>query len=305
MSRRLLGFVLASAGALAAVPGCCHTCHRDTFVASAPPPSTTRCNSCGTLHPLPPRFQPAPAPGAALPPGAFAPGAPPAALPPGPPADGQSAFVPPGQPDASGLAQAGVRLSAPEPLSTEPPPQSARAYQPPQTQEPPTAAIPPRTTEPPPAAASLDVPGFVQVKPRVANGQKPFPDGIAWLAAQGYRTVLHLRRPGEDDSADRRLFEKRNLRFVSLEVSPARLTRETVGAFNRLVSDPNNQPLFVYDRDASLAGGLWYLYFRTAEKADDARVRAEAARVGFNEEQDAEHRTMWVAVQAYLQNQNP
>jgi protein tyrosine phosphatase (PTP) superfamily phosphohydrolase (DUF442 family) len=303
MSRRLPGFVLASACALVALPGC-HTCSRDTFMASAPPPSPTRCNSCGSLHPLPPRFQPTPAPGAPLPPGAFAPGAPPAGLPQGPPADVQGAYVPPGQPDASGLAQAGVRLSAPEPLSPEPPP-SARLYQqPPQTREPPTASVPPQRPEPS-GAASLDVPGFVQVKPRVANGQKPFPDGIAWLASQGYRTVLHLRRPGEDDSADRRLFEKRNLRFVSLEVSPARLTREVVGAFNRLVSDPNNQPLFVYDRDGSLAGGLWYLHFRTIERADDARARAEAARVGFNEEQDAEHRTMWVAVQAFLQDQNP
>jgi protein tyrosine phosphatase (PTP) superfamily phosphohydrolase (DUF442 family) len=285
MSRRLLAFVMVVA------PGCCHTCNRDTFVASAPPPSTTRCNSCGSLHPMPPRFQPTPAPGAALPPGPYTPPAPPGA-------GFQGAYAPPGSPDASGLAQAGVRLSAPEPLSGGQPPESANLYKPPQTREPPTASLPP-------ASASLDVPGFVVVKPRVANGQKPFPDGIAWLASQGYRTALYLRRPGADDSADRRLFEKRGLRFVSLEVAPARLTRETVDAFNRLVSDPNNQPLFVYDRDGALAGGLWYLYFRTAEKTDDAKARAEAARVGFNEEQDAEHRTMWVAVQAFLQNQGP
>jgi protein tyrosine phosphatase (PTP) superfamily phosphohydrolase (DUF442 family) len=293
MSRRLPGFLLASALALSAA-ACCHTCHRDTFTASAPPPTT--CNSCGSLHPMPPRFRPAPAPGAPLPPGDF--------VPQGAPGDGQGAFLPPGDP---GLAQAGVRLSPPEPLAggaMPPGPGPARAYQPPQTREPPAAAIPPNRPEPP-AAVSLDVPGFVQVKPRVANGQKPFPDGIAWLATQGYRTVLHLRRPGEDDSADRRLFEKRGLRFVSLEVSPARLTREVIGAFNRLVSDAANQPLFVYDRDGALAGGLWYLYFRTAEGADDARARAEAVRVGLNEEQDAEHRTMWVAVQAYLRGQNP
>jgi protein tyrosine phosphatase (PTP) superfamily phosphohydrolase (DUF442 family) len=294
MSRRLLGFALASALALASA-ACCHTCSRDTFVASAPPRTT--CNSCGSLHPLPPRFRPAPAPGAPLPPGDFVPGVPQA-----PSADVQGAFVPPGD---NGLAQAGARLSAPEPLppGTLPPgpaPESARAYQPQQTREPPTATIPPTRPEPP---ASLDVPGFVQVKPRVANGQKPFPDGIAWLASQGYRTVLHLRRPGEDDSADRRLFEKRGLRFVSLEVSPARLTRDLIEAFNRLVSDPANQPLFVYDREGSLAGGLWYLYFRTAEGADDARARAEATRIGLNEEQGAEHRTMWVAVQAYLSGQ--
>jgi protein tyrosine phosphatase (PTP) superfamily phosphohydrolase (DUF442 family) len=298
MTRRLPGFLLAPALALSAA-ACCHTCHRDTFVASAPPPTT--CNSCGSLHPMPPRFRPAPAPGAPLPPGDFVPGTPQP-----PPADAQGAYLPPGD---SGLAQAGVRLSPPEALPggglpPGPVPESARAYQPPQTREPPTAAIPPTRQEPPPST-SLDVPGFVQVKPRVANGQKPFPDGIAWLASQGYRTVLHLRRPGEDDSADRRLFEKRGLRFVSLEVSPARLSRDLVGTFNRLVSDAANQPLFVYDRDGALAGGLWYLYFRTAEGADDARARAEAARVGLNEEQDAEHRTMWVAVQAYLRGQRP
>ena len=30
-----------------------------------------------------------------------------------------------------------------------------------------------------------------------------------WLAANGYKTVLHLRAPGEDDVTDRRQFEAR------------------------------------------------------------------------------------------------
>ena len=57
-------------------------------------------------------------------------------------------------------------------------------------------------SEPPP----VDVPGYTVVRARVASGQQPFPDGIAWLQTKGYRTVLHLRAPGEDGTAARRQF---------------------------------------------------------------------------------------------------
>jgi protein tyrosine phosphatase (PTP) superfamily phosphohydrolase (DUF442 family) len=148
------------------------------------------------------------------------------------------------------------------------------------------------------------IPQFAMARPRVANGLKPFTDGITWLKNQGYRTVLYVHAPGEDTAAARRLFTERGLNFLSLEVSPERLTKEVVDRFNRLVTDANNLPLFVYDKDGSLAGGLWYLYYRLVEGATDERARAEALRLGFSADQDAEHRTMWLAVQNFLQNQN-
>jgi protein tyrosine phosphatase (PTP) superfamily phosphohydrolase (DUF442 family) len=151
----------------------------------------------------------------------------------------------------------------------------------------------------------VDIPQFAMAKPRVAGGQQPFPDGVAWLKSHGYRTVLHVRLPGEDDAAARRQFEKHGLRYLSLEVSPARLTKEVVDRFNRLVADESNLPLFVYDKDSSLAGGLWYLHFRLAEGAPDEKARAEAARLGFKQDQDDEHRTMWIAIQNFLKDQNP
>jgi protein tyrosine phosphatase (PTP) superfamily phosphohydrolase (DUF442 family) len=181
--------------------------------------------------------------------------------------------------------------------------ESTRLY-PPQTPEPPTT--PPGKDD---KAASptlpVDIPQFAIARPNVASGHEPFADGIGWLKSHGYRTVLHVRAPGEDDAAIRSQVEKAGLRFLTLDVSPQTLSREIVEQFNRLVTDTNNQPLFVYDKDSSLAGGLWYLHFRLFEKESGEKARADAAQLGFRQDQDGPHRTMWVAVQNYLSNAKP
>ena len=53
--------------------------------------------------------------------------------------------------------------------------------------------------------------------------------------------------------------------------------------FAKLVGDPATQPLFVYDADGSLSGGLWYLYFRRVEKLSDEAARLRATRLGLKE----------------------
>jgi uncharacterized protein (TIGR01244 family) len=143
---------------------------------------------------------------------------------------------------------------------------------------------------------------FVVLKDGVASGHKPFADGVSWLREKGYRTVLHVRPPGEDDAPARRQFEARGFRYVSLEVSPQTLKRETVEEFNRTVADAGNRPIFVYDRDGSLQGGLWYLHFRVADGLSRDQAVAKAAAVGLNPDAEAgPHREMWLAVQRYLE----
>jgi hypothetical protein len=147
----------------------------------------------------------------------------------------------------------------------------------------------------------IDLPGFAIARPGVASGLRPFPDGLAWLKTQRYRTVLHLRQPGEDTAAPKRLFEGKGLKYLSLEASPARLSRELYEQFVKLVDDKGNHPLFVYDRDGSSVGGLWYLYFRVQLKYADARARTEAKRLGLRlDDDDVEHQTMVLAVQNLL-----
>ena len=95
-------------------------------------------------------------------------------------------------------------------------------------------------------------------------------------------------------------FEKRGLRYVSLEVGPRNLTKDVVDQFNRLATEDSNQPLFVFDRDGALAGAMWYLHFRTAGQESDEVARLKAARLGLREDSNGEHRAMWLAIQKFL-----
>jgi protein tyrosine phosphatase (PTP) superfamily phosphohydrolase (DUF442 family) len=171
---------------------------------------------------------------------------------------------------------------------------------------------PPKITEPgesrsakaptgPPPLLPVGIPQFTTIKEGVAAGLRPsLDDGLDWLQTNGYRTVLHVRKPGEDDSADRKQVEKRGMIYLTLELSPDTLSRQIADDFNRTVAEKQNYPLFVYDRDGSLAGGLWYVYFRMAEVATDESARVRAGSLGFRPEQDDTHRAMWQAVQNLL-----
>jgi protein tyrosine phosphatase (PTP) superfamily phosphohydrolase (DUF442 family) len=192
----------------------------------------------------------------------------------------------------------------------------------PETAVPPAASVPPR---PQPGVAEersgptkpgvtdqgggtpplpVGIPQFAMAKKRVASGQRPSLEGLDWLASNGYRTALHLRSPGQDDSSDRKMFTQRGIRYVSLEVSPETLSRDVVDQFNHLVSDAGDQPLFVYDKDGTLAGGLWYLHFRTAEGASAEDALARATRLGLRED-TPEGKRMLLAVQQYLSGLKP
>ena len=170
------------------------------------------------------------------------------------------------------------RLSIPEPVKPEP------------TKEQPKAP-----------GLPVGIPGFASVTERVASGLRPSLDeGLDWLKSNGYHTVLFVRAPDEDDSADRKQVEKRGMKYLSMGLSPLSVTTEVVDGFNRIVSDSSNYPLFVYDRDGSLAGSLWYLHFRTSEQATDDGARVRAGRLGLRDDADGPHRLMWLAIQKYL-----
>jgi protein tyrosine phosphatase (PTP) superfamily phosphohydrolase (DUF442 family) len=184
-----------------------------------------------------------------------------------------------------------VRLSPPE-LSVPTAPQTA---------EPPMASPPATVAEKSEATATpIDIPQFKIARANVAIGLQPFPDGVVWLKSHGYRTVLHLKAPGADDTAARRQFEKNGLRYLALDVDPRSLSKDIVDYFNRYVQDSANQPLFVYDSDGALNGGLWYLHYRLVEGWTNEKALAETATLGFRQDQDDSHRSMWVAVQKLL-----
>lgn len=327
MNRRRVSLLLAGAVVLGGLTGC--RCANGRRVAYVPPPPGVGgpCDRWAAKGPLPPRFAPPttsvvpvpPPPAVAAPPPGAVPVPPGTASPPPGPANSpragaiqQNGYAPPGPsaPPASSGVVPGVYLEQPEPAAPEPAklmpndaaaPAETRPYTPPQTPEPPPARDD-RAASP---DLPVDIPHFTMVKTDIANGQEPFPEGVAWLKAHNYRTVLHIQAPGADDSAARRRFEQSGLRYLRLEVSPQTLSRAIVEQFNRLVADANNLPLFVYDKDGSLAGALWYLHFRLVDRAPDEKAREDAERLGFKKDHSDPHLKMWLAVQNLLKDLNP
>ena len=149
-------------------------------------------------------------------------------------------------------------------------------------------------------ALPAGIPQFAYVADRVASGQRPQTDGFDWLQSNGFKTVLFVRQPGEDETADRREVLKRGMKYQTITFTPQTLSRQVLDEFNRLVADPANQPIFVYDRNGVWAGSLWYLHFRTAGKMPPSEAQTRAARLGMRALDDGEQRTMWVAMQQLL-----
>jgi protein tyrosine phosphatase (PTP) superfamily phosphohydrolase (DUF442 family) len=189
----------------------------------------------------------------------------------------------------------------------EPPVKTVPRPLPPDLRDPKTprpAAIPPMadaipTPEPPRIEA------FAEPKPRIASGHKPDTDGLDWLQTNKYRTVLNLRRPGADDSSDREQVNGRGLKYLSLEVSPEALTRDLVNEFAKIVNNPANQPLFIYDKDGTAAGAMWFLHFRLADKMPDELARTKAEAYGLRVKGDDEQTAYWAAIQLLLKNDKP
>jgi hypothetical protein len=162
---------------------------------------------------------------------------------------------------------------------------------------PPRPASPARTAGHGPAAAGL--PGFAVVKPGLATGRKPTAGGFDAVAARGFRVAVYLHVPADDVSAARDLAEKKGLVFVGIPTSPETL-KAAFEKFRDVVADVPGRPAFVFDDDGVRAGGLWYLYFRTAEQLGDDAARVRAAPLGLREAGGDEQMKFWRAIQDYL-----
>jgi protein tyrosine phosphatase (PTP) superfamily phosphohydrolase (DUF442 family) len=167
----------------------------------------------------------------------------------------------------------------------------------------------PRITEDPPAAKRPGatfpaIPQFAEVKANVYSGLRPGAAGLDWLQSNRLGTVVNIRLAGEDDATDRKETEARGLRYVAVEVSPQNLTKEGFDAFIKLIRENAEKGVFVYDRDGSLAGPIWYLYLRWGEFLDDDAAQLRARSLGLQTTRDGAQRDMWLAVQKLLSENN-
>ena len=177
---------------------------------------------------------------------------------------------------------------------------------PPAKQTPPPPMIEEGNASPLPVAIA----NFAQVKENVSSGLRPnHLDGVDWLQANGYKTILFLRSEKadskKDDSSDREQARKRGMNYVRLTIAPEKVNQDLVSEFNRIVNDSKGQPIFVYDDvNGSVAGPMWFLYFRTSDLLDNDEAIVRARRHGLKEKGDDEQTRLLTAIQKYLSERN-
>jgi hypothetical protein len=190
-----------------------------------------------------------------------------------------------------------------EPIRDVPP--RIQLYAPEQVEQKPNVTSEPPIDKKPNVQSTFPaIPQFSAPLDKVFAGLRPPVDGFDWLQRNRVNTVVNIHLPGEDDSADRKQVESRGMRYVSFEVSPMTLTKEKAEEFIKLIRDNQKQGAFVYDRDGSLAGAMWYLQLRWGEILDDDAAQLRAAPLGLQPNREGAHRDMWLAVQKVL-SENP
>ena len=135
-----------------------------------------------------------------------------------------------------------------------------------------------------PAVFPVDIPGYAVLAENIAAGQQPFPDGIQWLKQAGFDLVIHARAPGEDDSADKAMFERAGLTFTSIEMGADTFEQSAVRQVAGEIRQRGGRPTFIYDRDGGRVGPLWVAYAVTVLNIPESTARDQAARLGFKPE---------------------
>jgi uncharacterized protein (TIGR01244 family) len=95
----------------------------------------------------------------------------------------------------------------------------------------------------------------------VISGQ-PSAGELRLLSAQGYRTVINLRTPGElgEVPDEERIVEESGLSYASIPVSPATLDDMAVERFTNTIASEGRAPVLVHCKSAGRAGMMALLH---------------------------------------------
>lgn len=142
---------------------------------------------------------------------------------------------------------------------------------------------------------------FARVDQTVATGGATTPAAMPALAAQGYTTVINLRRASEagaDLDASRVAAEAAGLRYVSLPFDGKNPDGATIEAFLRLVQDPANQPTFIHCSSGNRVGALWLVKRVVIDAWPVEKAAAEARGIGLSDQVLEAYVTTYAEVRA-------
>ena len=122
---------------------------------------------------------------------------------------------------------------------------------------------------------------FLQVSTDVCTGGQPRPEHFAKLKAQGVKTVLNLRTPGEHRAdEERQAVEQAGLKYFNIPVVYMAPKPEDADAFLKITDDPANRPMFIHCTAAIRVGGFWLIRRVVRDGWTWDKALEEAKKVG-------------------------
>ena len=99
---------------------------------------------------------------------------------------------------------------------------------------------------------------FLQVTPEFCTGGQPRVEHFAKLKADGGKSVLNLRTPGEHRAEEEKAaVENAGLKYFNIPFVYTAPSDAQVDEFLRLTDDPANRPMFIHCTAAIRVGAFW------------------------------------------------
>ncbi|NQW04271.1 MAG: hypothetical protein HQ485_09605 [Acidobacteria bacterium] len=109
------------------------------------------------------------------------------------------------------------------------------------------------------------------------------PKAFVEIAGFGYKAILNLREATETDAAideSRTAAEAAGLTYIHLPFKGSEPDSKVVDAFLVIVTDTQNQPLFIHCASANRVGSLWLVKRMLVDGWTEERAVAEAKALG-------------------------
>jgi uncharacterized protein (TIGR01244 family) len=125
---------------------------------------------------------------------------------------------------------------------------------------------------------------FLRVDKDFCTGAQPRPEHLAKLKADGIKTIINLRPPGEHRAAEEEAQAKElGLRYYNIPVVFAEPKDEQVAEFLSITDDASNRPAFIHCAGAIRVGAFWMIRRVLRDGWSLEAAEEEAKKIGLRE----------------------
>ena len=136
------------------------------------------------------------------------------------------------------------------------------------------------------AAPAQEIPpirNFLQVTPQFCTGGQPRLEHFAKLKADGVKSVLNLRTPGEYRADEEQAaVEKAGMKYFNIPVVYTAPTDAQADEFLTITDDPANRPMFIHCTAAIRVGAFWMIRRALRDGMSVDAALEDAKKVGLN-----------------------